>query len=571
MTAARLSLSLLTLAASLNANHHVTEEVNLSSADFKRLTEFEAHSIGKADKVFAKGDYKTAFAEYEAFILEYGESRAVPYAILRKGRCLQRRNKRFQAVKIYQEILDYFPNHVHFAAPAVYYIGQCHWLNGEPQKAFKAWAKMAQDKEYSKHFLAAGALNKLADNMIKLEQVAQAMKYFRQIAVNFRTSNAGAAKYARERVANYYTRQMQEEELRSLYIEVKSFEDRPQGVGSDTKKDNRYWFRVRELIQRNGHFGEVQLSQRKRYYAYWAKAMGGKFDSWDDFQFDIARFQLYANGNRDAWIKRLDDQFARHQKPGDTARIIKWIGWFKGHKSKVQEYYQKLDFGKMSFHEIRTTLETLWSHCREYTIAKACYQKFKWDRMSDKEKEHLTQTLWGKDAGLLKDTCMRFEDKPRGLSILLRFYTEGRKDAKNGLPLTDKLVGEPKYAQDAYFSRGELLHHSGRFKEAIVAYQQADNPPKNLWRVVECYKKMGDVKRAVNQLLEIENFFKRESPEAALQIGHVYKSAGLKKQCVSAYRKVLRKYRKSGQSSTAHEALEAMGERIGGGTDAEDN
>ena len=558
------------LALPLHANHHRGHEINLSNEDFKKLTNFESHLINKADKAYNKEDYKTAFAEYDSFILEYPESLAIPYAILRKARSMQLRNKRFQAVKIYQEILDYFPNHVHFAAPAIFHIGECHSANGDPQKAFKAWSKMAQDKDYSKHFLAAGALNKLADNMIKLDRINQAIKYYSQIAIDFRTTNAQAANYALGRVAAHYTRQKQEGKLLQFYKDVKSFEGRPHGISTDIDKDSRYWGKVRQLVHQNGRFGEVLVSQKKEYFGYWAKTLSSKMPEWDDFQVDVANFYFYADGIKVAWTKRLDEQFRRFQKPGDTGRILKWISLFSSNKAKVKEYYQKLEFGKMSNSQIRSALEVLWDRCREYAIAKACYQKFKWDKMSDNEKDGIARTLWHKDVSLLKETCMRFEEKERGLSLMLQYYRD-RRDAKNGLPLTDKLENEPKYAKLAYHSRGELLYHTNKFKEAIVAYQQADSPPGTLWNVVNCYKKMGDVKRAVGQLLEIENFFKDQAPEAAIQIAYIYQGAGLKKQTVAAYRKILLKYPKSGQSSRAHEALEALGERIGGGSDAEDN
>ncbi|NBU11794.1 MAG: hypothetical protein EBS84_22820, partial [Proteobacteria bacterium] len=49
--------------------------------------------------------------------------KATSYAILRKGRSLQLLDKRFEAIKIYQEVLDFFPNDIKYAAPALYLIG----------------------------------------------------------------------------------------------------------------------------------------------------------------------------------------------------------------------------------------------------------------------------------------------------------------------------------------------------------------------------------------------------------------------------------------------------------------
>ena len=60
-----------------------------------------------------------------------------------------------KAIDEYEEVLDYFPNVINYASAALYRIGQCHWKNGDIKKAMKAWAEMANDKDYSRHPLAA--------------------------------------------------------------------------------------------------------------------------------------------------------------------------------------------------------------------------------------------------------------------------------------------------------------------------------------------------------------------------------------------------------------------------------
>ena len=50
--------------------------------------------------------YKQALPLYETFVLEFGKSPAVPYALLRVGRCHHKLARRNQAVKAYQEVLE---------------------------------------------------------------------------------------------------------------------------------------------------------------------------------------------------------------------------------------------------------------------------------------------------------------------------------------------------------------------------------------------------------------------------------------------------------------------------------
>ena len=115
-------------------------EASISSEDFNRLDTFEGHELTKADQAFAAKDYRNAGAAYEAFLLQYPKSTATAYAVLRKARCLHLGNKRFEAVKAYTEVLDYFPNALNYAAPALYYLGVCHAENGNLDDAMKAWA-----------------------------------------------------------------------------------------------------------------------------------------------------------------------------------------------------------------------------------------------------------------------------------------------------------------------------------------------------------------------------------------------------------------------------------------------
>jgi hypothetical protein len=51
----------------------------------------------------------------------------------------------------------------------------------------------------------------------------------------------------------------------------------------------------------------------------------------------------------------------------------------------------------------------------------------------------------------------------------------------------------------------------------------------------------------------------------------VYRGAGKRAQQVAVLREVMRKYPDTGESSNAHNQLEALGEMIGGGVDAKED
>ena len=117
--------------------------------------------------------------------------------------------------------------------------------------------------------------------------------------------------------------------------------------------------------------------------------------------------------------------------------------------------------------------------------------------------------------------------------------------------------------------KAELFHSNRKYEQAIKAYQQADRPPENLWRIVECYASLKKLAQAVAQLREVEWFFKDHAPQAVLRIAHLYKGFKMRPEYIAALREIMKKYPKSGQSRQAHVELEALGVRIGGAVDAD--
>jgi TolA-binding protein len=540
------------------------QEAAISEDDFKKLDTFEGLALSKADKVFTKKEYRQAAAEYDTFILDFPKSPAQAYAVYRKARSIQLDNKRFEAIKAYNEVLDYFPNAVSYAAAALYYIGECHWQNGDVKEAMKAWAELAADTDYRKHPLAASAINKLADSLVQQGKANEAAAYYKQVAVDFRGANPEASRYAMNIVIYHYVRRQPDEaKLKEFYDKVQTFEGNP-----SKPSDDNYWFRVREAVRGNGNFQESEKDKRADYFRYWAKTMEGKRADDDDFQIDLAAFRLWADGSVDKWIAALDQQFASRQKEGDYGRVVKWISLFRAQKNKVQEYYSKLDFAKMNNAQIQALMRVLFDEVQNPEMAKNVFEKIKLDALNDNEKYALERYLWNKDGWYVALVCQTMTDKDMGRMELLAYYHWARNFAK-GIPLADEVAGIPKYSKDAYWKKAEMLQWQNKFQEAIGAYQSADNPPDNLWRITDCFLGMGKREQALAQLQEIENFFPNQASAAALRTAYVWRDAKENKQYIACLRGIMKKYPKSGQSTTAHQELERMGVKIGGGVDAE--
>jgi len=582
------------------------EEIVYPIEAFKKLDTFEAHVLSKSDKVFAQNEYRLASKSYDSFMVEFPKSKAISYALLRKARCLHLDNKRYEAIKEYAEVLDYFPDDVYFAAAAKYYIGACHHENGDLHKALKTWAEMMEDVEYRKHYLAATAINILADNMLKQEKYDMAVKYYRMVPETFRgkTTYEVIQAAVTQVVYHFIRRTPDEPKLRDFYIKAKSFYPHgPRSMPDDLENDWTYWETVRGEAKRYASFNQFQNNERHTYYDYWSKALAGKFPDSDEYQLDQAWFALQSHEDVNQWYARVDQIYTNNpQKEELNFRIVRWLHIYKDHQSKVVEYFKKIDwqkmnnqstynlfctladvgapalakesvyprfeFEQMSNREIYNLMRAIYEKAGDNTMAANLFGKFNLPEMEPAMKVEVAAYLWPRNENLVLHIYSAMQDQNHADYWRLRFF-HYKREATRGIPMGKKVVNLPEYAKEAWLLMADLYEGISDWNNAIQALRQADNPPTTLFRIATNFVRMGKVPNAVAQLKEVENFFKDVAPRAALTIATIYQSAGQKAEEVGALRGVMKKYPDSGESTAAHERLEALGVKIGGGVDAD--
>jgi tetratricopeptide (TPR) repeat protein len=544
------------------------EELQLTGAEFKMLDAAEAQALSSGDKAFAQKDYRRAVAEYESFLLEFGRSRAVPYALFRKARSFQLDNKRLEAVRTFKEVLGYFPNHIGYAAPAAYLIGVCHQENGDTEKAIKAWSDMVADLGYRRHPLAADALAQMADELMQRGSADRALAYYEQLAEEFRTANPGAAKHGIERAAGVHMVNLNEPRLRSLYERVKTFGSAPGKVVSPASQDSDYWYAVHALVGRHGRFPPEKDDARSQYYRYWSGLLDGKSPEDDGYQLALAGYHRIWEKDDRKWFERVDRQFQRNFKPGDFGRVIRWMNIYSSIKSKVQEYYGKLDFAQMKNPQIETVMLFMYDTLKDADLGLNVFHKLRCDVMDDGDKERLARYFFGRDEHVVKDLVAAMSDKTRQKLVLLDYFL-AQKDYKAALALADELALLPDYAKMALRCKAGIFEALQEWNKAIMMYRMLDEPPGTLYSIVNCLLKMGKLDEAVGQLREIESFFKDQSSSAAYRIARVFRDFGQQPKYVAQLRYIMKSYPKSRESSSAHIELEKLGFKIGGGVDSE--
>jgi tetratricopeptide (TPR) repeat protein len=543
----------------------------------KRMDTFEEESLGRADRLYGSGDYRGAFAEYEAFVLDYPKSDAIPYALMRKGRTRQMVEKRYEAIKLYREVLDYFPNHVRYAAASLYYTGLCHQQNGNMVEALKAYKEMAEDKDYRQHFLAADAIYELACNLDRQQRYEDAVKYYQQVAVDFRTRLPDTAYQALQAAVLHYVQRVPTEgELRKFYAETRGFGGtplRPTDVPPLEKmpEDYGYWSTLQSYVgQLGGRFGEKQEAEREAYYRYWAELMDNRFMGHDGFRLNVFRYMTRYKHKGKTYIDNVDTQFRRDAA---TAGRVHWFienCWGTDYPAKVEEYYALYPFDSASNQQLISFARMLWDRCQAGGMALSAAQRVKWKEFNDAALCNYASDFYRRSGDLARHILSLVKDRDLADYTLLGIYFQyGNYD--EGIPLARKVQKVPEYAGQASWWLAQMLFRTEQYQECIAVCQALQQGAGAYYMIADCYVKLKNIGAAVQQLREIETFFKDQSSRACLKIADVYRGAGKRAQQVAVLREVMRKYPDTGESSNAHNQLEALGEMIGGGVDAKED
>ncbi|MFW5882084.1 MAG: tetratricopeptide repeat protein [Planctomycetota bacterium] len=556
-----------------------------------KLSDWEARTLQQADASFAKGDFKGAWAKYERFVKENPRSKGVSYALLRKGRCLQLSGRLNLAIEQYQEVIDFFPNDIRYAAAAYYYKGACQRADQEVGKAMNTWAELTKYPPYKREPLAAGAINTLAEWLLKEkpDRVTEAIEHFRDVAVEFRPTerddphgNKGESQRAMKYVVDHYIRRAPDEgQLRKFYHEMRGCyryhgSDFPQEP-KDLLDDRQYWHWVMRMVDGYRRHGDLNAAKRKEVFGYWAQQADGRFGDWDEYQMTKADWYLVADGDTTAWMRRLDEQFDAHQKQGDWQRILTWISHYAeaDQVEKVKEYYGKLDFAKMENGTIIQLLRVMADRLEDRTLAGNVFSKIRIDELDDRALGELASYLWKREMpDRAKRLCQAFENENAGKFMLLGFLQRGENetDIQEALDLADELMGVEEYSSSAAFIKGDILFEQKDYKKAIPAYQLSEDFPRNAYQVAECYMRLGRLDSAIEELNVIEGLVEKPNDKAASvwQAAKYYGQAKKAKQQVSAMRKLTRTYKGTGYDSKAHVWLEDHNLKAGGGRVADD-
>lgn len=545
------------------------DEIIYPPKEFAKLDTFEGLNLEDADKLYKKKDYKGAYAAYKAYSFEFVKSKALPYVLLRMGRCLHMIDKRHAAIKAYQDVVDYFPDDVSYAAGALFYIGQCHQQNGDTAKQNAVWARMVKDDDYVAQPNSGTALAYLGGAMAKLGKFEEAAEYHWRTAVAFSKTNHQAAALARRAVINHFvTRSSNDDKLKEFYVEAGGFDGRGQ-KSDQPDEDKRYWTTVLKTAQ---DMKSAEQDKREKVARYWSAKMGDRFTDNDGLRKQWIDLQNVYEKDTKSWLARLEKQYKL--QPAVLARVLKWCGYYSADVKMRSAFFasqSKPFLAGMKTVEKMKLMGDLRHPLRMYEESRTVMRSVSTQGLNDEEIKKLTNfAAYYEPEEFVLRYFARMKDKTFASKSRFDYYNARTHKNK---PFMEKALAEipllrkaPKYAGQALIlSQARLLQKLGRYEEGIKAYRGANKQPESTWGVTDCMVALKQYPQAVKTVQGLESVGGGIASKASLRIAEIYRISGNKGKEVQQLRMVLQRYPKSGESSEAHNRLEKYGVALTGG------
>lgn len=486
----------------------------LPPAHYKEMSMFERSQYDKAADLLARNSYRAAATEFEKFQAQFPNAKQVPHVLLLRAYCLHLNKNRGEAIKLYNEVMDYFGSDVSVAAPALYFQGLAQMENGETRAALKLWRELAEDADYAQHPLAAGALRGLGDDTWRGKDRAKALGYWQKATaeVFWRHNREEAAKALDSAIAAYV--------LAKDYAGYESWRV-PAAKAADTQL--RYWVVENAWnVAWNGFGGDFggeypparqkEKTEAMRAFWTWFQTQGQWYEKNDkrngawSFRERSLRFLWLRLEDKEARRKPTDDAIAAAKQLPDKAEANARLSWL----CDLLRDAQALEEGLLIADQIA---DRPWAEYKKYEA-------------------YAARRSWEKALARLVDI-------------------DGMNDAK--------------WKERALNARAFTCREMGRYDEAIKLFQLLNRPPETLWHIQDCYRRWGKLDEALRQLTEIENSFPDQAPRAAWQKASYLDDSGNKEKAIAQARRIMRAYPKSDASSRAHQLLEKYGVKTGGG------
>ena len=465
--------------------------------------------------------YRGAAAEWKKVQLQ-NEMTASPalsaYLLFMQGLSLQGARDRNAAIKAYTELLDYFLDERWIATAALYHIGLAHQQNGDERQAQTTFATLVEDPEHAKHALAARALRRLGDLSWRAKKSAEAIAYWRRV------------------LSEHY-----KGVARSDYNEVRDLCTQALAV---TGQWHEYEELLFEGMAEDDHKKRADAVQRA---ADWLR--NRMYHFWPGWYYDVTFPERERNAKRQEWRKQIAEWYDTHRALFAAAER-QWDHAVLGFRI-WREYNGELAAKRVPainklLRELKLDDAAKAKAARDFAIVLCDNKMFDEARAMLPFLKNLVDNLW------------------------LTYEIENRADQLPAAQLAlEQLVAQPDAEVSLAGKKRLAWFHKERtrqYDKAIALYIDISQPPGTLWDLQECYRRAGKKLEAYTVLAELASIFPPEAARAVWVQGQYREQDGEKEKAIACYRRLLSQpeWKKTWESSQAHQALERLGIATGG-------
>ena len=454
-----------------------------------------------------------------------GNEALLAYAVFMQGYAKQQAHDRNEAIKLYNEVLDIYPEQKFIAVPARYMLSCVKRELGDIKQANADLEEIVEDRGADGHKIYYNVIRSLAGVRWGEGKAEEAAELWEKIVFSQKKVDSSLWSWSRNDLvlARIVTQDF-------ANLEAVLFA----GLGPEKKKE-RVWAICENAkwiseIDRYGHHGvtayldrkfppEKKKAERKREvekirkgYIAWLDGESGVFEGHDDgWAYAIAQLRaLYGYAKTDDIMKRVKaiEAMVKNGKPDQVDGRARTLAF------ELATIGQK-DAARSAAAMAKNTLYRL----------------------------HLQYELEN-----------QFQEWKSAAMYLIEYI--GTKPP----PEPGALKGA-KYDLAWYYR-----YRLGDPEKALKIYLEIDEPPKTLWALAETYRECGKKKESYTMLTELTSVFPDEAANAVLRYAQWKEADGEKEKAIGLYRQLLKnpKWKQTGASSQAHQALERHGIATGG-------
>jgi len=515
---------------------------------YKKLNHLQRSRIDKAAAIFKTADdHRTsndskrkedAIRYFRASALEWKKIRVqagdvlddstLAYVIFMEGYSHHFALDRYKAVRTYTEVVDYFPNEIWIAVPALYYRSMAHFENGDDRDAYAGFLVIADDDHKQNPDEAKNAANKLKQHFVFQNQFSKIDEFIREEAKASvpEDIDPAAVESARMDILCHLIRWTGDDFRHGRWNDWYYSRFFTTSKGETLRIRDRCglieWFALKEKEFASAdrswdfHWGMT-------YYLTWnpiaqpdknIKAMidilrSGAADATLSVERGRSLMGILADGGRRDEASRAFEHISGAIRRSNLTAMEK--------ENLAEQMMHTLSHHHFSV-EARSLLDlytsTIKSHWAEYRVA---------------------------EAG---------NDWKEAITILERFES----------------IEDEGALRESREKRASIhKDHTREYEKAIELFRKLADPPKTLWEIQECYRRAGKTQQAHDTLSEIAGSFPDDAARAVYTRAEYYREDGEHKLAVSLYRQILMRFKDSSQSSSAHQRLEDYGVESGGG------